>query len=135
LMRPDFWISHHSDDELHRTLRVGPVHVCARCFGTYPVLFAVLGVQFAMRAPLSASWDGILAVGSLLPALVDWAIGRFRPAWGNNSVRVLTGVLLGSALGRTLYVHVQSPFPPWLWVQLALVAGVAIPVGWRTYRR
>ena len=62
-----------------------------------------------------------------LPALVDWAVGRFRPAAGSNAVRTLTGVLLGLALGRSLYMHVQRPLPPVLLAQAALVTAVARP--------
>jgi hypothetical protein len=68
-----------------------------------------------------------------VPALLDWAVGRFRPASGSNAVRTVTGVLLGVALGRSLYVHVQKPLPPMLLAQAALVTVVALPVILMTY--
>lgn len=123
-----FWLSHHHAEEYNRTYLLGGVRVCARCLGTYPVLLAVMVALFKLRAPLSWPWDVPGVLGLTLPALVDWAVGRFRPASGSNAVRTLTGVLLGVAPGRSLYVHVQRPLPPVLVWQAALVAGVALPV-------
>jgi hypothetical protein len=37
-------------------------------------------------------------------------------------------VLLGLALGRTLFIHFIKPLPLWLLVQGALVLAVAVPV-------
>src|SRR5690606_10272740 len=106
------WLSHHPPEELDRTWRLGGVHVCARCLGVYPVLALCLWVQFALKVPLRLPLDGLLGVLFILPALGDWAYGRWRPHAGTNLWRTTTGVLLGLALGRSLYVHVQRPFPP-----------------------
>ncbi|RYZ35051.1 MAG: DUF2085 domain-containing protein [Myxococcaceae bacterium] len=130
-----FWLSHHHADEFNRTYLLGGVRVCARCLGTYPVLAAVFVGLFALKAPLSWTWDVPVGVALILPALVDWAVGRFRPASGNNAVRTLTGVLLGLGLGRSLYIHVQRPLPAVLLAQALLVTGVAVPVILATYRR
>jgi uncharacterized membrane protein len=123
-----FWLSHHHEEEDNRTYLLGGVRVCARCLGTYPVLVAVMLGLFALRAPLAWRWDVPVVLGLTLPALVDWAVGRFRPASGSNAVRTLTGVLLGAALGRSLFVHLQKPLPPMLVWQGALVLVVALPV-------
>ncbi len=132
-----FWLSHHHDDELHRTYALGGARVCARCLGVYPVMFAGIALQIAQRAPLQwpGSWDVVVAIGLLLPALIDWAVGRFRPHWGSNAVRTVTGVLLGIALARTLYVHLRDPLPPLLLAQAGLVLLVALPVLGVTWRR
>lgn len=128
-----FWLSHHHEEEYNRTYQVGGLRVCARCLGTYPVLVAVFMGLFAARAPKVWQWDVPVVVGLTLPALLDWAVGRFRPAGGSNAVRTLTGVLLGMALGRSLYVHVQKPLPPMLLAQAVLVTVVALPVILMTY--
>lgn len=130
-----FWLSHHHADEHNRCYRLGGVHVCARCLGTYPTLFAVFFAQFALRAPLAHPLDLPLSVALVIPALADWAVGRFRPQGGHNLVRTLTGIALGLGLGRTLFIHVQKPLPPALLAQLALVTVVAGPVILATYRR
>ena len=130
-----FWLSHHREDEYNRTYVLGGVRVCARCLGTYPVLLAVLVGLFALRAPLQWKWDVPAVLVLTLPALVDWALGRFRPAGGSNPVRTLTGVLLGAALGRSLFIHIQRPLPAVLLAQAALVTAVAVPVILATYRR
>ncbi|TQF11076.1 DUF2085 domain-containing protein [Myxococcus llanfairpwllgwyngyllgogerychwyrndrobwllllantysiliogogogochensis] len=130
-----FWLSHHHPDEFNRTYRLGGLRVCARCLGTYPVLMATLVGLFIARAPLGWPWDVPAVLLLTLPALVDWAVGRFRPASGSNAVRTATGVLLGMALGRSLYVHVQRPLPGVLLAQAALVTAVALPVILATYRK
>jgi uncharacterized membrane protein len=122
------WLSHHRAAEAHRTYLLGGVRVCARCLGTYPVLACVLALLFLVRAPLSWRWDVPAVLGLTLPALVDWSRGRLRPGGGSNAVRTLTGVLLGAALGRSLYVHLQRPLPAVLLAQGALVTAVALPV-------
>ncbi len=129
-----FWLSHHHEEEYNRTYLLGGVRVCARCLGTYPVMLAVMVLLIRWRAPLAWPWDVPGVLGLTLPALVDWALGRFRPASGSNAVRTLTGVLLGVALGRSLYVHVRSPLPPVLLWQAALVGAVALPVMLLTWR-
>jgi uncharacterized membrane protein len=129
-----FWLSHHRDDELHRTYDFFGVRVCARCLGTYPILFAALAVQVRARAPLAWRFDLPWALLLPLPALVDWAYGRFRPHAGNNALRSGTGVLLGLGLGRTLYVHFLSPWPAGLIAQVALVTAVALPVILLSYK-
>lgn len=130
-----FWLSHHHDDELDRCYRFGAVHVCARCLGTYPVLFAAIAVQLAVRAPLSHPWDVPVGLALVAPATLDWAYGRFHPHRFSNPWRTFTGVLLGLGLGRSLFIHLQKPFPVVLLVQLLGVTAVALPVILATYRR
>lgn len=123
-----FFLSHHHPDELHRAYRIAGVHVCARCLGTYPVLLLALGWQFSHRVPLERPSDLPLVLGLSAPAVLDWAIGRFRPELFSNAWRTATGVLLGIALGRTLYTHLQRPLPPSLLGLAALVTAVGVPV-------
>jgi uncharacterized membrane protein len=130
-----FWLSHHHPEEYNRTYVLGGVRVCARCLGTYPVLLATLVALVRLRAPLTWHGDVPVVLGLTLPALVDWAVGRFRPTGGSNAVRTLTGVLLGLGLGRSLSIHVQKPLPPVLLWQAALVAIVALPVLLASARR
>ncbi len=130
-----FWLSHHPPHEYGRTFRLGGVHVCARCLGTYPVLFAVMAAQLGLAAPLTWPGDEIVAVALLVPALLDWSWGRFRPEAGSNAQRLLTGALLGVGLGRTLYVHLQAPFPRALLIQAGLVTAVALPVIFASWLR
>jgi hypothetical protein len=129
-----FWLSHHYADELDRCWRIGAVHVCARCLGTYPVLFAVFAAQLASPGVLDGlrlPW--VLALTA--PALSDWAYGRFRPHAASNTWRTLTGIALGVALGRTLFLHVVHGQPLLLAIQLGLVTAVAGPVILASYRR
>ncbi|MBX7116539.1 MAG: DUF2085 domain-containing protein [Myxococcaceae bacterium] len=130
-----FWLSHHPEHELNRCFRMGGLPVCARCVGTYPLLFAVIALQVAIKAPLSLPHEVFWVPALTVPALVDWAWGRFHPASGSNAWRLVTGCGLGLCLGRALYVHFQTPFPQVLIAVLSLVTLVATPVILATYRR
>ncbi len=130
-----FWLSHHFDDELDRCYRFGRFHVCARCLGTYPVLVAAFAAQLALKAPLSHPLDLPVGLGLVVPAVLDWALGRFHPHRFTNPWRTFTGALLGLGLGRSLFIHVQRPLPAILLGQAALVTVVALPVILATYRR
>lgn len=130
-----FWLSHHPRDEWDRCYRLGPVHVCARCLGVYPVLAVTVAALFAQKAPLEHPADVPLVLALTAPATLDWAFGRFRPHALSNLWRTATGVLLGLALGRTLFIHLQRPFPVVLLLQMVLVTAVAAPVILATYRR
>ena len=130
-----FWLSHHHADQLHRCFVFAGVRVCARCLGTYPTLALVLGLQFVVKAPLHHPSDLFLGVGLLLPATLDWAYGQLRPDAFSNAWRAATGVLLGMALGRSLYIHLQQPLPPVLLAQAGVVTMVAVPVILMAYNR
>ena len=130
-----FWLSHHFDDELDRCYRVGSRHVCARCLGTYPVLFVAIAVQLQLHAPLAHPLDLPLGIGLVLPASIDWAIGRFHPHRFTNVWRTFTGALLGMGLGRSLFIHLQRPMPFVLLAQAFVVTAIALPVILTSYRR
>ena len=122
------WLSHHPPEELDRTWHLGGRHVCARCLGLYPVLVGGIALQVLLATPLRLPLEGLWGVVLALPAILDWGYGRLRPHAGTNAWRTLTGVLLGVALARSLYVHFQRPWPPLLLTQLVLVTAVAAPV-------
>jgi uncharacterized membrane protein len=130
-----FWLSHHPPEELDRCYRLGRVHLCARCLGTYPVAFLGIAAQLVLRAPLAHPLDVPLGLALVLPATIDWALGRFDPHRFSNPWRTFTGVLLGLGLARSLFIHLQRPFPPVLLAQAIAVAGVALPVIFVAYVR
>jgi uncharacterized membrane protein len=119
-MTPPFWLSHHREEDLHRCLRIGTWYLCARCTGTYPTLAALLILQFALSTPLAHTLD-MLSVIVVMPATLDWAAGQFYPAHFSNTWRLATGILLGAGLSRSLYIHVQHPFPRLLIFQLGFI--------------
>lgn len=117
-----FWLSHHTRDEADRCFRFGALHVCSRCLGTYPVLLLVLVAQLAPPfAPLVHPLDGLLLFALPLPAVVDWLAGMLLGWRGHNGVRLATGLLLGTALGRALYLNMRHPAEPRV---LALFGGL-----------
>jgi len=130
-----FWLSHHPPDELDRCYRLGSLHVCARCLGTYPVMFAGIALQLTFHFPLEHPLDVPLSVALVLPATLDWAWGRFQPHRFSNAWRTATGVLLGLGLARSLFIHLQRPLPVALIAQAFVVTGIALPVILASYWR
>jgi hypothetical protein len=99
------------------------------------VLFAAIAVQLAAHAPLQHDLDVPLGIALVLPATVDWAIGRFHPHRFANWWRTLTGLFLGLGLGRSLFIHLQRPMPVVLVAQALVVTLIALPVILTSYRR
>ncbi len=74
-------------------------------------------------------WEFYVFVGLSTPAVLDWARGRIDPDAGTNRLRIATGVFLGLALARALYLNARAPLtPPGVWM-LVYVALAAL-VGW-----
>ncbi len=118
-----FLLAHHYPEDYGRCYAIGGRRICARCIGLYPVLLAVLASELALRMTAVQPWEPF-AIGVLtLPALADWARGRFDPSSGTNPVRTLTGVLLGIALARTVYLNMVAPAN---WLSVAHFAALAV---------
>ena len=98
-------------------------------------MLLALVAQVAERAPVSHPLDLPIGLALILPATVDWAVGRFKPSSGSNAWRTATGVFLGLGLARSLFIHVQRPLPLLLLAQAALVTLVGVPVILATYWR
>ncbi len=123
-----FWLTHHSPDAFNRCVSLGPLRVCARCLGTYPTALIFLVWQWLRKDwqvhSTDVPWVALLA----LPALLDWAFGQFFAQRGNNAWRLLTGVGLGLAIGRAMFLHLREPWGRPLQVLLIESLLVAVPV-------
>ena len=122
-----FLLSHHAPAERDRcwcpVIFGRRVHVCARCSGICPGIVA--GVVAAAVGP-GVLVDPRLVALLPLPALVDWTLTTFTERRGTNSLRTLTGLLLGFGYGLGLTVLVSGPAVPVLVV--GAVYGVAAAV-------
>jgi len=131
---PGFWgflLAHHWPGQLDRCYQIWlgkkPVWFCARCSGIYPALFVTLIVQFALEVPRSVhDWLWLFVLP--LPAVVDWASSRWGFRRGSNRARTLTGVLLGIALGRTVYMNMIEPFNSMVGIQIGVLSGIILLV-------
>ena len=109
-MSTPFWIAHHPEEQRCRCVRLCGLDICARCLGLYPLLFALLCVEMAVRAPGPRPFEVWILAALTMPALFDWARGRFEPQSGSNALRIATGALLACALARTIWFHMIQPF-------------------------
>lgn len=126
-----FLLAHHWPGQLDRCYQTWlggrPVWFCARCVGLYPALFAVLAAQLVVRIPVGwwdLPWLYLLAV----PAVVDWTLQRLGVRTSGNGVRTFTGVLLGVALGRSIFLNMIEPANLLVVIQLAGLAAVVMLV-------
>ncbi len=120
-------LAHHRRNQAHRCVHVPlplgqrRLALCARCLGLYPTLAAALALQAALGIGGLGAADLYLVLGLSAPGLLDWGAGVVEPASGSNARRVITGILLGGALGRSLWLHFSDPRHEVLWVQILLV--------------
>ncbi len=104
-----YLLSHHGPGEENRchTIRVSnqSIQLCARCSGIYPGIGGGLIIHIA-RLLL----DYQLLLIAILPifALVDWAVTSLTVVDGWNSIRTITGSLLGIAYGLGLSHFIVS---------------------------
>jgi uncharacterized membrane protein len=123
---PPFWLSHHRSEEAYKCFNVGGLHVCSRCLGTYPVLFAALVVQLKRPlAPPALGIDPWLFFALPVPAVLDWSVGQLTRWRGNNLLRLLSGCLLGAGIGRCIYVNMRHPGDVRVFEQLLGLCAVA----------
>ena len=136
-----FLLAHHRTPHLDRCVRIGRLHLCARCLGVYPVLVGAFGVQLWLHGRFPAllrgrDWEPYLFAVLVTPALIDWIRGRIDPTSGTNGIRILTGALLGLGLARALYLHARAPFtPPSLWMLVYVGAGALIGLAYARAHR
>ena len=102
--------------------------MCARCLGLYPVVAGALALQAALRPASMGQLDWWFVLGATAPGLLDWGAGVIDPASGSNIRRLITGILLGAALGRSLWLYFGDPRHEVFWVQVLLVifGGLAV---------
>lgn len=119
-------LSHHRPEDHDRCLLLAVgggrrIAICARCSTLYPLLVATLVLQIAADLGAAAHWiDTLLTLGLAAPALFDWGLSRLR-ARGRNAWRLLSGALLGVALGRGLYLYFRDPLAEIFWTQIAVL--------------
>jgi uncharacterized membrane protein len=123
----DFLLAHHHPEEYDRCYAVGGAHVCARCAGLYPALALMLALQLQGLIPeVRAEWAVLFLLP--LPAVFSWARRRLTGAAGSNPVATVTGVLLGVALGRGIYLYLRDHAAVAFWAQAAGLAVVVLTV-------
>lgn len=123
-----FLLSHHFADELNRCFVVGPVHLCARCAGLYPVLALTLALNVLAKLPQELFVDPVWIFLLPAPAFFDWRLGRFDPSHGSNRRRLVTGLLAGIGFGRALYVLSRFPDDPRPWALFGVIGVLALLV-------
>jgi uncharacterized membrane protein len=122
-------LAHHRRAELDRCLLlptpIGRIALCARCLGLYTTLLGALALQLALGAGPRRVVDWAVVLVGIFPALFDWG-ASFAGSWrGTNAIRLVTGALLGVALGRSIILYFIDARCELFWVQAGLLgAGV-----------
>ena len=104
-----FLLSHHDEEQYSRTLKItDSVRLCARCTGMVIGFISLLIVNIFFIPYLSWPIALTLMLLMIIPALVDWLTQKFRKRESNNSLRVITGFLLGASI--TFMIHMREIF-------------------------
>jgi len=127
-------LAHHPPGQANRCvlLPVAGRHValCARCLGFYPLLLVTLTAQALLDPPRLGALDWWVVLGGAFPGLLDWGAGVLDPRGGSNRRRVGTGMVIGVAAGRAIWLQWNDPLAEPFWVLAALVLAVALIVLW-----
>ncbi|MCI4369505.1 MAG: DUF2085 domain-containing protein [Thermoplasmata archaeon] len=128
-------LSHHLPERFDRTLRIdlpgGGIHLCARCTGQLFGFAALIGAFVfllwtgARPGALESLWVQVPLATAPVPAAIDWLTQSARGRNSTNSLRVLTGSLLGASfadLAALVWLH------EWLFVAGAVVILLAYVV-------
>jgi uncharacterized membrane protein len=99
-------ISHHEPPFMNRcwhfTVRGHTLHVCARCSALLIGIIAAFTFQFYILYVAVTPLTFSLAFLISLPAAIDWSTQTLVFRESRNSIRALTGFLLGYAVGFSL---------------------------------
>jgi len=100
----EYLLSHHLPDRFNRTIairgRYRTIHVCARCTGQLLGLIAWLAAFAGFAVMRLSIFDGrvqLLFAFFPLPAALDWFTQAVGGRESRNSLRIVSGVLLGAA--------------------------------------
>lgn len=123
-------LSHHPPERLRRTICLGfrgkNVYLCARCTGTCSSLIAVLVAYFVgLRFPLWLYLPLILVLP--IPATVDCLTQSGKLRESRNSIRVGTGLLLGTAEAHFLLLIINGMVSMFL-VAMSIIGLYAISI-------
>jgi uncharacterized membrane protein len=128
----EYLVAHHFPDRYGRTLEVRlgerAVHFCARCSGELVgfVTFLVLFIGSARFAgDVSTPLGGVLLGLCPTPAAVDWLTQTVRRRESGNRLRLVSGTLLGVALGGLVAFGWTHRWPEFVGGVLVFVAYIA----------
>nr|MBN2277469.1 DUF2085 domain-containing protein [candidate division Zixibacteria bacterium] len=96
-------VSHHPPCDYDRTFRVGRVRICVRCFGILIGIVMIL-IWSLPREPMEALGILMAAVLLPLPAVFDFTFHELNRSRSNNFRRLMTGILMGLALGLIIRI-------------------------------
>ena len=120
-------LAHHRREQLEHCLLLPlggqrRLALCARCTGFHTALLVALVLQAWLHLGRVGTADWIIAISGIFPALFDWGLSYLGRRRGSNAMRLATGVVLGIAHGRALWLFIREPRCEVFWVQIGLCA-------------
>ncbi|NVM00735.1 MAG: DUF2085 domain-containing protein [Candidatus Helarchaeota archaeon] len=105
------FFSHHTEEYYNRTFTISvrgkEFHICARCSGVVICFLVSFSYFILKKIELESTFSLILATLLVIPVLIDWGTQKLGYRESINSIRFITGSLLGFgiALLRFTYEH------------------------------
>lgn len=107
-------VAHHSPAEYNRTwvLNFGKksIRLCTRCSGAYLGILASIISLVIGGSTLNWLRSEPLLFLLPFPAVLDWSLHKFRIWRGNNTIRFISGALMGMAYAFYWVRFISNPF-------------------------
>lgn len=106
------WLAHHWPNRYDRCVRVGRLHLCARCLVLYPVILLI-----GLLVDAQYSGLGLAAMWLLpLPMTIEWVLEQQRRITYSQKRQLVFAAVAAVGIGVAASVHFRSPFA---WVATA----------------
>ena len=108
-----FLLSHHYPQEYNHCIlfkfKQKNYYLCARCFGYYSSFFIFFLFYFFVDSFIY-NFNWIILYFLPFFAFIDWELTEKKIYSGNNSIRYITGFLLGITGSRLIFLFLHNPF-------------------------
>lgn len=102
-------LSHHRPEDFNRCYHLSflnhSFHLCARCSGIFPGIFTGLALAFWLNFQISLP----LIALSGIPTLIEKYFTGVKKYEGFNSLRTLTGFILGFGYVQAILLFLENP--------------------------
>lgn len=121
-------LAHHEPERFDRTILIRfsgkSIRLCTRCTGIYfGILVTVILLLSGFHLPQTA--EVVVAAVFPLPAMSDWSLDRYGIWKGTNSIRFISGFMMGASYAALWARLFRDPFDVVVWSTAAVYIAIA----------
>lgn len=111
-------LAHHEPDKFYKTIKFSlfnkNLRLCTRCTGIYlGIITIILYLLFLLTTPDILMSKIIYAFP--IPAMLDWGLEKYSIWKGNNTIRFVSGFMLGICYVLLWAKFIKNPFDIEVW--------------------